>query len=407
MADNQQDGAAEGVFVKFRGAAVDGQQTLDAIASAFGEVADSSKIIAKRRYAEVRFKEESALKAALEAGEVTVGDVTLKLDPLKPRESRPKAARPGPAAAGSSIYVNQLPAEFDKTELRELFSQFGEIRSLEAKKQRPKGADGPLSTHVFITYKEKADAEKAIASAQETPLSLNGATLNVELRKSKEDKGRKADANGTANGSKNGKQGAQERKVYLSHLSHSLTEAEIRAPFEQIGVVTKLTVNQRDSFASVTFKTKEDMDKVIAVAKETPFKLEGVELVVEAWQSLRTKRDEKLARTLHVSGFGEKAPTDAQLHEMFSLHGAIDTVNIRPIRKFALVEFETSESAATAVEKAKADGLGLPAEGEETLTVELSSHNRRGARRNTGRGRKGGKQADVAGAAASAPTIIA
>ncbi len=72
------------------------------------------------------------------------------------------------------LYVGNLPYSFGDNELRELFSQFGEISEANVIKDKYSGRSKGFG---FVTFSEKSDGEKAISEMNDK--EVQGRALKV------------------------------------------------------------------------------------------------------------------------------------------------------------------------------------------------------------------------------------
>eukprot|EP00612_Vaucheria_litorea_P002442 CAMPEP_0171456240 /NCGR_PEP_ID=MMETSP0945-20130129/2805_1 /TAXON_ID=109269 /ORGANISM="Vaucheria litorea, Strain CCMP2940" /LENGTH=399 /DNA_ID=CAMNT_0011981623 /DNA_START=201 /DNA_END=1400 /DNA_ORIENTATION=- len=375
-----------GVFVKFKGMPITGED-VKKVFEGFGPLAPKTTFDDKRGFAKIYYgDEETTLKAVGGDGTAVVGGETVPVERLNPAPSKATEL----AKDSTSIYVGGLSGDVEKPALKEFFAQFGEVKSLLLKKhkQRKEGV-----THVFLTFVEKAAAEKAIAASESGPLKFGDTELVVEWKKSrqpeKKDTKRQVDGEGNdqqekAKGDRAKKERPKPKKVYVSNFKLDLTEDDIKKAFESFGTVEGVRIGTRDTLARVEFGSVEVVKSVLESVKASPMELEGSTLTVKPWKSSDKSEDETTA--LHVSNFGSVEPSEASIRDHFKGFGEVTEVEIRKTRKFAQVELDTPGAAASAVEK----GISLPTEGAAELVVEMSAGPRKGGMRRNRRGPRGG-----------------
>ncbi|MBN2689722.1 MAG: RNA-binding protein [Gammaproteobacteria bacterium] len=82
------------------------------------------------------------------------------------------------------LYVGNLPYSATEDEIRDLFSQYGELESVNLIIDRETGR---IKGFGFVEYKNQADAENAINALNEK--DLGGRALNVNMAKPRESGG--------------------------------------------------------------------------------------------------------------------------------------------------------------------------------------------------------------------------
>jgi len=428
-----------GVYARFdAGAGLTAEAVIAAVEAVFGGVqAAESKVDAVRGQGPVAMAPEQA-EQALAAGKVDVDGVEVALLPLKRRRPRGKRndgqqqQQQGQAAGElegdpCGIYVRGLPEDVSKEQLREAFSQFGEVRSVEMRKRRSRNG---LSLNVFLTFSDSAAVDAAMDSIEGgNPVKIGDATLEVERRKSTRKaphRGRRsrrggggggngavdagdvasADAsnarNGIGNGNRGGGRTIQKKSVYISNLEHGTQEAALRSELESYGPIESISIRQRETFASVAFATPEERQVAMQAAKsETGLSFGDARLRADPWRS-GGRSGSNFENALHVTGFGNAVPSQEEVKAIFSSFGDVTDVEVRPTRTFGLVEFQDAAHAATVLEGATESGLNLPSQDGEALVVELSDNSRNsrrrpGRRRGGARGRGGGRNRKQAG----------
>lgn len=123
----------------------------------FGEVANAQVKFDRqtgrsRGFAFVEFTTGEACKAALGAREQTIKGKSVEVKPAKSRENK-------------KVFVGGLPSDFNESELRSHFEQFGKVEDIEWP------FDKQTKTHrnfAFIVFEEEEAADKASAQAKQT-----------------------------------------------------------------------------------------------------------------------------------------------------------------------------------------------------------------------------------------------
>lgn len=123
----------------------------------FGEVANAQVKFDRqtgrsRGFAFVEFTTGEACKTALGAREQTIKGKSVEVKPAKSRENK-------------KVFVGGLPSDFNESELRSHFEQFGKVEDIEWP------FDKQTKTHrnfAFIVFEEEEAADKASAQAKQT-----------------------------------------------------------------------------------------------------------------------------------------------------------------------------------------------------------------------------------------------
>ncbi|PPR00808.1 hypothetical protein CVT26_012449 [Gymnopilus dilepis] len=92
------------------------------------------------------------------------------------QEQDVRSGSEGPAPASTSIYIGNMPWSMNKDELTDLFSEFGEIKSVRIQTH----ADGRPRGFAHITFADQESAEAVVTSAKEEPIHFSGRDLFVD-----------------------------------------------------------------------------------------------------------------------------------------------------------------------------------------------------------------------------------
>ena len=76
---------------------------------------------------------------------------------------------------GSKVFVGNLPWSVDDNKLKEMFSEIGEVEEAVVIKDRHSGRSKGFG---FVTFKEEANAEKAISKMNEKEVDGRKITVN-------------------------------------------------------------------------------------------------------------------------------------------------------------------------------------------------------------------------------------
>lgn len=91
-----------------------------------------------------------------------------------------------------NLYVKNLPDNFDESELKELFSKYGLVRSCKTVKkelvQSYLGIKRSVKVFGYVCFFEKEHAHEALANLNNHQVFPNGPKLYVDYHKSKQDR---------------------------------------------------------------------------------------------------------------------------------------------------------------------------------------------------------------------------
>ncbi|KAI5359678.1 Putative RNA recognition motif domain, tetratricopeptide-like helical domain superfamily [Septoria linicola] len=266
----------------------------DAIRSLFksyGEIVSvrlpSLKFNSRRRFAYVQFLTTEMANAAAKAmdGKKLDGMHTLL---AKIADPDAKKQRGGAASEGREIIVKNSDREASEQQVRDFFSQYGEIERINLVRLVNNRATGTL----FITYTTTEETAAAIEGANNKP--FHDRILKVELVQPKgraaaphERAGREdvlvkqtrasatpvPSANGARRGSDVSMQSApredddgyktvKERKIAIFNLPDTVNDARIKTAMEQYGPITKIQLRREKQGAIIEFRDVKDAFRV-------------------------------------------------------------------------------------------------------------------------------------------------
>jgi len=152
------------------------------------------------------------------------------------------------------VFAGGLPQEAKEEDIREHFSQFGEIEAINLKTD---SATGRSRGFAFIIFKTEEGLQNATVNA-----SHNIKEKKVAVKKAQTRPG----------------------KIYVGKLKAEITDDQIKTFFSQFGTISNIeqpfdkTKNERKNFCFITFEKEENAKKLI---KEGTVYLEGHELDVK------------------------------------------------------------------------------------------------------------------------------
>lgn len=147
------------------------------------------------------------------------------------------------------IFVGNLSESTTKEELHSLFSEYGKITECDI-----------VKNYGFVHMEEQSDADEAIRNLHHH--MLNGQAINVELSKGKP---------------KNRARGST--KLYVSNISSTCTNQELRAKFEEYGPVLECDIVK--DYAFVHMEREDDAMTAIEGLDNSAF--QGEQTVSTGW----------------------------------------------------------------------------------------------------------------------------
>jgi len=247
----------------------------------YGEVVNvrfpSLKFNSRRRFCYVQFLDAEQAQAAEKAMDGKMLDGQHRLL-AKISDPEAKKSRGGPQAEGREVFVRNLDNNADTEEIKDLFSQYGNVVSMNLLKR----ADGKRLGNGFIVYSSADQATKAVEEGNNKP--FHDRIVNISLATPRggdapKDKARKTDIiikqsaspEPSANGH-NDRRGSdvsmasashvsseemaktvRERKVAIIDLPDTVNDARIRSEMEKHGQIVKIQLRRDRNAAIVEF----------------------------------------------------------------------------------------------------------------------------------------------------------
>lgn len=185
---------------------------------------ESSKKVGYVQYKRV----EDANKAIKEMNGVNFSGKSIIVNVFKPYDERVNQNF-------TSVHIQNFE-EVSKEELKNIFSKFGELSSEPYIFPKPKEHDGIITYSASITYKEHADAVKAIDNLNGKPFASQNSLVEVCRHKSKLQ--RKKDSKNVPH--------KTEFNLFLSGLSDKTTIEELRETMKQFGEIDSVRIMYDD-----------------------------------------------------------------------------------------------------------------------------------------------------------------
>lgn len=369
----------------------------------------------------VTYETELEMKQALEAQHQlkgTVAEVKIsiskpkKLEKVSKKRKDEDDSNAGPPSKKMckplkhEVYAGGFPSDTSINEIKEHFSQFGEVVNV----FEPKKLDGKNLKYVFVAFKKASSLQAALAAEDhvinETHAVVklkrkDGVTVDtVAVDKPVSDKKASSEV------LRNADPAAFERTLFVGHLDYKTTAATVLEYFSKKGKVIGLTMPrhprvpaQSKGFALVEFDTTVAFEK--ALRKRNP-KIDEKSLKISPSQEPKTKDAKKVAggdprkHELFVAEIPSNINNKAlEIH--FSSYGQLVAVNRpmrqlqRKLRNYAFIQFYTRES----LDAALADGTHKIA-GEPLIVRESRGEGKKKAGKGTVKNEVSGIDDDAA-----------
>jgi polyadenylate-binding protein len=208
-------------------------------------------------YGHVHYEtEEGAQKAIEKVNGMLLSDKKVIVVPF-----RPKGERGGDKDKFTNVYVKNLPTEFNKDNLDELFGKYGKIVSSVLKMNDQNQCAG----FAFVNFETPEEAKNAIESLHET--ALGDKTLYVCRAQKKNERAKELREKFDKI-----KQERQKKyagvNLFIKNLDDSIDDAALREAFIEFGNITssKVMKDQNDrsrGFGFVCFSTQEEATKAV------------------------------------------------------------------------------------------------------------------------------------------------
>lgn len=258
------------------------EATVRKLFEGYGEVVNvrfpSLKYNSRRRFCYVQFLTAEQAQAAEDAMNDKMLDGQHRLL-AKIADPEAKKNRSGAQAEGREVFVKNLENSADEEEIKQLFSQFGIIVSMNLLKR----ANGVRLGNGFVVFSSADEATRAVEQGNNKP--FHSRILNVSLSTPRggdapKDKARKTDiiikhsaspepsANGHGDrrgsdvsmasaphttGSEEMAKTVRERKIAILNLPDTVNDARIRSEMEKHGPIIKIQLRREQDAAIVEF----------------------------------------------------------------------------------------------------------------------------------------------------------
>jgi RNA recognition motif-containing protein len=258
------------------------EATVRKLFEGYGEVVNvrfpSLKYNSRRRFCYVQFLSAEQAQAAENAMNDKMLDGQHKLL-AKIADPEARKSRSGAQAEGREVFVKNLENSADEEEIKQLFSQFGNVVSMNLLKR----ANGVRLGNGFIVFSSPDEATKAVEQGNNKP--FHSRVLNVTFSTPRggdapKDKARKTDiiikhsaspepsANGHPDrrgsdvsmtstphttGSEEMAKTVRERKIAILNLPDTVNDTRIRSEMEKHGPIVKIQLRREQDAAIVEF----------------------------------------------------------------------------------------------------------------------------------------------------------
>jgi polyadenylate-binding protein len=238
---------------------------------------------------------DNATKAINDLDNTEVDGMTISVLTHQKQEKREGTA----TERYTNLFLQNLPEDYTVENLRDIFAQYGDIASLEM---------GAKSGHGYVSFKEHADAKKAL-EAVNMKLKLGDTTVLVSphIYKKESDLQPKS---GTVNPIVQNQKEMFKSNIYVRFIPVGVTKEELEIEFNKAGPIcsTKLKpyeiTNKMDGtkfvshqVAYVLYDEVKNAQKCIRMFDNSrPFGLNHKALKVDFWQAkedLKKEKDEK------------------------------------------------------------------------------------------------------------------
>lgn len=190
-------------------------------------------------------------------------------------------------AAGYKVFVGGLSVNCKSRELRQYLEKFGEVTQCDVAGEK----EGKSKGFAFATFRTK-----------EARVSALGKTHNL--------KGKTFEVRELVDSSKNSEllQELSRRKLYLSNLKKSVSEAELTSFFSRYGCVEELTINrdvdtqESKGFGFVMFTDSASVRAILGTNQSKVLKFAGSDLIVK--QAIPKKEIERQKQMLADDDYG-------------------------------------------------------------------------------------------------------
>jgi polyadenylate-binding protein len=251
------------IFVKNLDRSIDNKQLYDTF-SVFGNIL-SCKVAQDEHgnslgYGFVHYELEEAAKKAIE--KVNGMKIQQKIVTVQP--FRPKAERGGgDKATFTNVYVKNLPEDFTKEKLNELFAPFGDITSSMVAIE-----NGKAKGFGFVNFEQPEAAAAAVAELHEKKELVEGRPLCVARAQKRAERNRELQEKFEKLRLERAKK-FQGVNLYIKNLADDVDDAKLREEFSRFGQITsaRVMVDQQSGrsrgFGFVCFTSPDEATKAV------------------------------------------------------------------------------------------------------------------------------------------------
>lgn len=249
------------VFIKGLAKDINSAQLEELFKSKLGDVVLTTKVsinedYSSRGYGFVLFKTPEDAQEAIKLSE-TLGFEILAYQPRDRRDVR---------KGFNNIYVKNFPASWDEAKLKEVFTQYGTIKSIALLSAKVPGQEDVEAPFAFICYEDATDKEYGPKCAQravdqENEKEYDGQKIYVKEALKKVD--REAEKRREQLRFKNSKKRCN---LYVKNFPPTTTEAELRTYFEKYGDIESIKLLPKEGEALYAFVCYKQPDSA-ALAK--------------------------------------------------------------------------------------------------------------------------------------------
>ena len=221
--------------------------------SGFGSITDvfvKANAATRRGYAFVTFSDQGAVQKAIDGAPATVGDDSITVEARTPPKERTVAA------PSMNIYIKGLSESATEEDVASAIAGFGNATSMQVSADRG---------FAFAGFESVEEASAAVAAQ---PLTIAGASCEVEFRMSKPRAAR--GGGGRSGGAAAGGGGRRKREppapnsVYLKGVPAECDDDAISSALAGFGTVVSVSHREGRDFAFAVFDSDAGMNAAVA-----------------------------------------------------------------------------------------------------------------------------------------------
>jgi RNA recognition motif-containing protein len=222
--------------------------TEDALKSAFsgfGSIVDvfvKASAATRRGYAFVTFSDQGAVSKAIEGAPTTVGDDSITVEARTPPKERMVAA------PSMNIYIKGLSESATEEDVASAIAGFGNATSMQVSADRG---------FAFAGFDSVEEASAAVAAQ---PLTIGGASCEVEFRMSKP----RSSGGGGGGGGRRKREPKEANSVYIKGCPAECDDDAISSALAGFGTVVSVSHREGRDFAFVVFDSDAGMNAAVA-----------------------------------------------------------------------------------------------------------------------------------------------